>query len=320
MNVYFGIGIVITGFVFLVRRFRPKRKPLGFAWTTHNNMSDNTDLGKVPINLAGNSTGNKVANNVANNTISNVISNVRSQLEAESFRVVNLFGGKFKTLSNDLNLVEISPSQQAYLKVRTALLSILVASFGGVYLFRFLGVVSDSTWWFVAAGIFAGVFGFIIPDKKVRELATKKRELMRNSLSAYLDLVKILLAGGSHTDGALFQAASAGNGWGFSKLKAAIDWSRVNGEPTHIGLNRLATEVGVEELEELAAITFLADKEGASLKETLTRKAELLIAKTLAETAAKSYRIAEKMSLPTVVIAMSFMAFITYPALASLTA
>lgn len=293
MNILIGLAVCASGCVFLVRRFTAKNRSLEMVWATHNNR--NLDASKTS-------------------------GNIRSQLETESYKVVSVLGGKFKTLINDLNLIEVSPSQQAYLKIRTSLLSILVASAGGVFLFRYFGIVSDSNWWFLAAGGIAGVVGFIIPDKKVRELAAKKRESMRSSLSAYLDLVKILLAGGSHTDGALFQAALVGSGWGFSKLKAAIDWSRINGQPTHIGLKRLATETGVQELEELAAITSLADKEGASLKETLTRKAELLTVKTLAEASAKSHRVAEKMSLPTVVIAMSFMAFITYPALASLAA
>ena len=294
--IYFGVGVSILGCILLFRKFRARKTALELVWLSYNKSQ-----------------------NANQSTSQNTTNSFRSNLENKSFRFLNIFNARLQKLESDLNLIEVSPSQQAYIKIRMSLLSILVASIAGVYTFRFLGIVNDSNWWFVVIGIFAGVVGFIFPDRKVRELAAKRREVMRISFSSYLDLVKILLAGGSHVDGALFQAASVGNGWAFSKLKASIDGSRVYGEPTHVGLKRLALETGVKEIEELATVTSLADTEGANLKETLTRKAELLTVKILAEATAKSHVIAERMSLPTVVIAMSFMVFIAYPALASLT-
>ncbi len=310
MQVLFGIVTVFAGVVFL---FRSRiRKPLELIWQRHNRQDS------LDTTLLTSSSSNS-------NSLDAKFSKAKllsQSLEAGSYRVIQTLRptkNSIKNLSSDLNLVGITASRQAWVKVKSALVAAVVASVGGVFLFRLLNIVSDSNWWFLIVAISAGAAGFFFPDKKVRELAEKKRDAIRTALAAYLDLVKILLAGGSHTDGALFQAVAIGRGWAFSKLRSSIDWSRVHGKPVYEGFARLAEETGVAEIQELAAVISLADKEGASLKETLTHKAELLTTKGLSEARAKANALGEKMSMPTVLIAISFMAFIAYPALASLT-
>ena len=307
--IYIGVSIGVLGIWIVYKAFSKKQTSLEYEWMTHNGMAQGE------LSHGENIRGEGIR---GGNIWSSTGSNLRSRMEYKSFRILSFLGKRFERMQADLNLASISPSQQAFLKIRTALVG-GIAAFFGIYIFRYLGVIGDSNWLLALAVGISLIFGFILPDRKVKEAANKSRELMRGAFIAYLDLIKILLAGGCHTDGALFQAASIGQGWAFSKLRAAIDWSRVNGQPIPAGLNRLAEETGVKEIEELAAIAVLADKEGTSLKETLARKAELLATKDLAEARVKSQAISEKMSVPTVVIALSFVAFIAYPALASLT-
>ncbi len=304
---YFGLATCLAGCWLIFKTLTRKRANLELAWLQHNKPETAASNDSLTGDI---STGGTSAQSTQG---------LRLKMEEKSLLLINASGNRLQKISADLALADISPSQQAYLKIRTAIAGIIV-SFGAVYLLRYLEIAGDSIWWiFLLAGVGAAV-GFVWPDKKAREIAQKRRDLLRGALSAYLDLLKILLSGGSHTDGALFQAASAGRGWAFGKIKAAIDWSRVNGLPITAGFVRLANQSGVAELEELSAVISLAEKEGTSLKETLTRRAELMSVKELAETRMKSNNIAEKMSLPTVVIALSFVAFIAYPALASLTA
>ena len=167
----------------------------------------------------------------------------------------------------------------------------------------------------VALGLLGGYIG---ADGALRKKATERRDEFLRALSAYMDLVKILVAGGSHSDGALYQAAAVGSGWAFDELKAAMDWSRVNGKPPSAGFQRLAAEIGVADVEELAATIRLTAEQGASPSDALTCKAEMLSAIELANTRMKADATTERMSIPTVVVAMAFVMFVGYPALSSL--
>ena len=241
----------------------------------------------------------------------------RSSLEENSIKLCQDMGHKFSKHSKDLDLLQIPLGRHALAKISSSILWALLVLLG-LWGASYLGILGPISWWsFIAVGAGAAL-GFILPDRQAKEMANKRRDNLRQALSAYLDLVKILLEGGSHTDGALFQAAAIGRGWAFTKLRAAIDWSRINAQPVTVGLNRLAKETGVVEVSELAAIISLSDNEGARLSETLAGKAESLASHDLAEARAKSYALAERMSVPTVVIAISFVVFVAYPALASL--
>ncbi|WP_207312380.1 hypothetical protein [Lentzea alba] len=71
----------------------------------------------------------------------------------------------------------------------------------------------------VAIAAFA-VVGFLLPDLKVREAARRRRSAFRHVLGAYLNLVRILLAGGAGVDSALSDAADVGAGWAFHQRTA----------------------------------------------------------------------------------------------------
>ncbi len=296
---YFGVAVCLMGSWLILKAFAVKKANLELVWSQHNE----SELSEGDYSLASEISAE----------------NLRSKMESGSMLLIGILGSRFKKISADLELADISSSQQAYLKIRTALMGVAV-SFGFVYFFRYLEITGESIVWLLFFAGVGGAAGFMLPDRKAKEIAEKRRESLRGALSAYMDLLRILLAGGSHTDGALYQAASAGKGWAFGKIKAAIDWSKINGQPVTAGFMRLANQSKVAELEELSAVISLAEKEGTSLKETLSHRAELMSVKELAEARAKSHNVAEKMSLPTVVIAISFVAFIAYPALASLTA
>jgi len=240
----------------------------------------------------------------------------RSWAERRALQVVESFGFDLGTLAADLRIVGRSPSQHAFAKLMGASLaaaSLAAAGFGA----RLMGL-APPTWivpLLVALGFLAGYVG---ADGALRKKAAERREQFLRALSAYMDLVKILVAGGSHSDGALYQAAAVGSGWAFDELKAAMDWSRVNGRPPSAGFQRLAAEIDVADVEELAATIRLTSEQGASPAEALACKAEMLSALELANVRMKADSATERMSIPTVIVAIAFVMFVGYPALSSL--
>ena len=240
----------------------------------------------------------------------------RSRAERRALQAVESLGFDLGTLAVDLRIVGRSPSQHAFAKLAGALAvagALAAAGYGA----RLVGFAPPvwGTLVLIALGVVAGYVG---ADGALRKQAAERREQFLRALSAYMDLVKILVAGGSHSDGALYQAAAVGSGWAFDELKAAMDWSRVNGRPPAAGFQRLAAEIGVADVEELAATIRLTAEQGASPSDALACKAEMLSALELANARMKADSTTERMAIPTVVVAIAFVMFVGYPALSSL--
>lgn len=240
----------------------------------------------------------------------------RNRAERRALRIVESLGFDLGTLGADLRIIGRSPAQHAFAKLAGALLAAVALGAAG-YGARLLGLAPPA--WSVAMLAALGfVGGYVGADGALRKKATERREQFLRALGAYMDLVKILVAGGSHSDGALYQAAAVGSGWAFDELKAAMDWSRVNGKSPSLGFERLAAEIGVADVEELAATIRLTAEQGASPAEALACKAEMLSALELANARMKADSTTERMSIPTVVVAIAFVMFVGYPALSSL--
>lgn len=241
---------------------------------------------------------------------------LRSRALGWSETAVSALGADFRKITQDLRICGISTAEHAFAKISASLfwgfLPVLL-----IFAANFVGW-SLPYWWGIVGILLGSAGGFVLADRQLREKAAKRRVAFRGALVAYLDLVKILLAGGSHTDGALYQAALAGKGWAFSEIRGVLDWSRVHGQPLSVGLARLGAELGVTELNEIASTVNLAETEGASPSEALARKAESAAERALTEAQAEANALTEKMTVPTVVIAFAFVVFIAYPALSSL--
>lgn len=240
----------------------------------------------------------------------------RGRAERRALQVVESFGIDLGTLAVDLRTVGRSPAQHAFAKLSGAVAASGAAAAIG-YGVRVVGLAVPAWSILLLAALGIGG-GYVAADGALRKQAAERREEFLRALSAYMDLVKILVAGGSHSDGALYQAAAVGSGWAFDELKAAMDWSRVNGKPPSVGFERLGVEIGVSDLDELAATIRLTAEQGASPAEALSCKAEMLSALELANTRMKADATTERMSIPTVVVAIAFVMFVGYPALSSL--
>lgn len=158
------------------------------------------------------------------------------------------------------------------------------------------------------------VIGFVLPDVEVRARARERREQFRHTLTSYLDLVAILLAGGAGTETALYSAAELGGGWAFGQLRGALDRAQLTGDTPWGSLTRLGEQLGVADLGELAAAAGLAGEQGARVRESLAARAVSMRASQLAQLEASAEAATERMTLPMVVLATAFVLFIGYPA------
>ncbi len=175
-------------------------------------------------------------------------------------------------------------------------------------------------WALPAVGAVAlAVAGFLFPDAVVRAEAARRRAAFRHALSAYLNLVHILLAGGAGVEGALTDAASVGQGWPFALLRRALATARATRATPWAALAELGDELRLAELGELAAAVSLAGTEGAKVRASLAAKAAALRARAGTDAEAKANAATERMAIPGVLLAVGFIVFVFYPAMTQIT-
>lgn len=159
--------------------------------------------------------------------------------------------------------------------------------------------------------------GFLLSDHRVHHDARIRRTSFRFALSAYLNLIRVLLAGGAGVDGALSDAVAVGQGWAFQHLRNAIITARLTRTTPWTSLRQLGVELDIPQLAELAAAISLAGTEGARVRESLAAKATAIRVRELTDAEGEAQSDTERMSLPVVLLFGGFLLFIGYPAVAA---
>jgi Flp pilus assembly protein TadB len=173
----------------------------------------------------------------------------------------------------------------------------------------------------LAAGLalFTGPLGVLAADRPVRRLAKARRQEAQLAVAAYVDLVRILLVGGLPLHAALRNAADVGAGWAFGELRDALAWAKDRGLPPDVGVERLAARVPAPEFADLT-LTVTSARRGASPVEALESKAAFVRGAESAQARTESSIADAQMELPAAIVAIAFVAFLTYPMLILLTA
>ncbi|WP_367115027.1 type II secretion system F family protein [Actinophytocola sp.] len=166
------------------------------------------------------------------------------------------------------------------------------------------------------ASVLIGVVGFLLPDVGVRRDAARRRADFRLALSAYLNLIRVTLAGGAGVEGALTDAATVGHGWSFTQLRRALTIAKITRSTPWSALRALGEELDVRELAELSASVSLAGTEGAKVRASLRAKAAALRTRELTDAEGEAQAATERMSLPVIALFVGFLLFIGYPAVA----
>ncbi len=211
-------------------------------------------------------------------------------------------------LRQQLRVLDRSIERHAYEKMLAGVAGLILPLLVGVFLVTAGSPVSPLL--LLLAALVLGGLGFLYPDLPLSERVATRQQAFRHSLSSYLDLVTIILAGGGGTESALVGAAQAGEGWVFAEIRSALRRGELTGRTPWEMFEELGTHYGIEELRELASSVSLAGGHGARVRQSLVAKSEALRAQQTAEVEARAESNTEKMIVPVSVMVLGLMVFI----------
>jgi Flp pilus assembly protein TadB len=166
----------------------------------------------------------------------------------------------------------------------------------------------------VAGPILALVL-WLLPDLTLKSRATAAREEFARAVAAYIEIVALERLGGSGITQALESAATVADSWAIVRIRQELTRSQLAGTPPWLGLNRLAEELGVPELRDVADIMRLAGEEGAQVYEALRARGRSLRTQLLTAEHARANAASDTMVIPTAASAIVFLIIIAAPVL-----
>ena len=149
----------------------------------------------------------------------------------------------------------------------------------------------------------------------MRRQAHDVRRDLRHQLSAYLDVVTMLLAGNVGNEGALRQAAGAGDGRLFIELRHRILVAETSNRSLVAALAQLGDDLQLVELQQIAASAALGASAGAPVARSLAAKCATLRSALASEQEAEARVRTGKITVPLVGMSVLIMAAVIYPAL-----
>jgi Flp pilus assembly protein TadB len=221
---------------------------------------------------------------------------------------------KLLPTDTQLRLVGRSPEQHVAHLCTAVVVGLLVPGLAVTALQR-VGIIGLS--WFVpvVVAVLCGVVAALILHVTTVERATAARTDLRYQLSAYLDVVTMLLAGNSGYEGALEQASHAGDGRLFAEVRRRMRECAARGASLTDALQQTGVDLGLEELEQVAATAALSAAEGAPVARTLAAKCATLRTALATEQESEARLRTSRLTTPIVGMALIFMALVIYPAL-----
>lgn len=230
--------------------------------------------------------------------------------------VVELARRRPSLLATDVQLRQIGrPVEQHVAQLLLAAVAGLLLPAVALGAIQRLGLV-DLAWFLpTGAALAMAVLSPLAVHLTAVERANAVHSDLRYQVSAYLDVVTMLLAGNTGYEGALEQASRAGDGRLFGELRRAMRESAARGSSLTEALRRTGAELGLEELEQIAATAALSAAEGAPVARTLAAKCATLRTALATEQESEARLRTSRLTTPIVGMALIFMALVIYPAL-----
>jgi tight adherence protein C len=206
------------------------------------------------------------------------------------------------------------------LEVHSAYLVVAAVSglFGPVLLLVFgqaLGLLSIGVIAPLSASLVGAIVGPLVVHNSMRSAAAEHRHDLRYQLSSYLDVVTMLLAGNVGNEGALRQAAQAGDGRLFVELRRRILVAETSNRSLVSALAQLGDELDLVELQQISASASLAASAGAPVAKSLAAKCATLRSALSSEQESDARVRTGKITVPLVGMSLLIMAAVVYPAL-----
>jgi Flp pilus assembly protein TadB len=161
-----------------------------------------------------------------------------------------------------------------------------------------------------------GLLGAVIVRRQLIASASAMRTDLRHQLSAYLDLVTMLVSGQSGHESALEQATGFGDGRLFTELRSSFRRSVAAGGSMVDGLRSVGERFDIVELDQVAASIELADSDGAPIARSLGAKCATLRSTLASEHELEARLRTSRLTAPIVGMSLVFMVLVIYPAMA----
>ena len=164
--------------------------------------------------------------------------------------------------------------------------------------------------WPALLSLAGAVLGFFGPDLLLRRAAETARSSAVEALLVYIDLVTLERLANASATQALHSAAQLSDGPLFLQIRTALDRARLEQQPPYDELRRVADQLQLPELADVADVMQL-DETGAALSGTLRarvrelRDAHLTSEQTRASAAAEGMTI--YMTLPALIFSLIFL-------------
>ncbi len=178
-----------------------------------------------------------------------------------------------------------------------------------------MGVISTGVIMPLAVALIGAVVGPLVVHSAMRADAAEQRHDLRYQLSSYLDVVTMLLAGNVGNEGALRQAAQAGDGRLFVELRRRILVAETSNRSLVSALAHLGDDLDLVELQQVSASASLAASAGAPVAKSLAAKCATLRGALSAEQETDARVRTGKITIPLVGMSILIMAVVVYPAL-----
>ena len=159
-----------------------------------------------------------------------------------------------------------------------------------------------------------GVLFYLAADSDLRTKAKRARREVHWALCSYIDLVALKRAGESGVVDALEGAARLADGWVFLRLRGALEQARLERIAPWDGLRRLAVEIEVPALTDIADIVSWSGRDGAAVYSALRSKGagmRTALGNQAAEDAAAA---TVKLTMVGALLSLLLMVLIGYPA------
>ncbi len=178
-----------------------------------------------------------------------------------------------------------------------------------------LGMLSMGMVLPLAICVICAIAGPLLVHSSMRSTAHRERNDLRYQLSSYLDVVTMLLAGNVGNEGALRQAAQAGDGRLFVELRRRILVAETSNRSLVSALGQLGDDLDLVELQQISASASLAASAGAPVARSLAAKCATLRSALSAEQETEARVRTGKITVPLVGMSLLIMAAVVYPAL-----
>lgn len=161
-------------------------------------------------------------------------------------------------------------------------------------------------------GLIVAAVMWVVPDGYVRTQAARARSDFASAAVSYLRLVAIKRLGGRGVVESLTSAANLSDAWMFVRIREELALADMAGLTPWAALDRVADEIAVPELREIADIARLSEQ-GSAISDNLLARASSMRDRILSREHTAATAATTSLAVPLAVLLYVFVAALLYP-------